>query len=123
MREKNYFLLFVIVIFNSLLQAQITTKLDLRLYTRLQQHHINKANMPLLVKGDMDVIKSLTQKFGGIYKYGYNNISSIEIPEKKAVFNLSVLDIVSKIDHRIFHQFKMWMFNTMVAGREINNSA
>ncbi len=41
--------------------------------------------MPLLVKGDLNEIEALTEKFGGIYKYGYNNISSVEIPEKNLI--------------------------------------
>jgi hypothetical protein len=36
----------------------------------------------LLVKGNADDVRALTERLGGIYKFGYNGISSVEIPEK-----------------------------------------
>ena len=74
--------LFFIALICSAAQAQISTKLDLRLFKRLQQGQIQNKNMPLLVRGDESQIQTLTEKFGGVYKYGYNRISSVEIPEK-----------------------------------------
>ncbi len=79
---RKIYSLFILAILCSLTQAQITTKLDLRLFKRLQQGDIRKQNMPLLVRGDEGQIQTLTEKMGGVYKYGYNNISSVEIPEK-----------------------------------------
>ncbi len=63
-------------------QAIVSSKLDLRLFKRLQQGDIRNQNMPLLVRGNQDLIKELTESLKGIYKYGYNGISSVEIPEK-----------------------------------------
>ncbi len=81
MKRNIYLFLFLTILCSGLSTAQITTKLDLRLWRRLQNGDIRKANMPLLVKGDMNAIEKLTKKFDGLYKYGYNDISSIEIPE------------------------------------------
>jgi len=81
MKLKIYSLFILAILFSST-QAQNSSKLDLRLWKRLQNGDIQKQNMPLLVRGDMAQIKELTERFGGTYKYGYNNISSVEIPEK-----------------------------------------
>jgi len=78
---RKIYALLLLVLACLFTQAQITTKLDLRLFKRLQNGEIKNQNMPLLVRGDEDKIQTLTEKFGGLYKYGYNRISSIEIAE------------------------------------------
>jgi len=85
MKRNFYLILFITVLSSSFSSAQITTKLDLRLWKRLHDGDTRKVNMPLLVKGDMNAIEKLTAKFGGVYKYGYNDISSIEIPEMNLI--------------------------------------
>lgn len=62
--------------------AQSGAKLDLRLWNRLQHGEVRNATMGLLVQGDPLRIKILTEQYGGIYKYSFNNISSVEIPEQ-----------------------------------------
>lgn len=73
-------------------------KLDLRLYKRLREGKIEDKNMPLLVKGDMNKIQTLTEKLGGVYKYGYNNISSVEVPEKN-LLSFSQSEAIEKIEN------------------------
>ncbi|MBK7147891.1 MAG: S8 family peptidase [Bacteroidetes bacterium] len=65
--------------------AQETTKLDLRLYLRLKNGVVRKERMPLLVSGDLNKIKALTEQISGVYKFGYADISSIEIPEEQLI--------------------------------------
>src|ERR1043165_5635314 len=72
-----------------------TSKLDLRLYKRLLSGNIQDKNTPLLVRGNMNTIEALTQKYGGHYKYGYNGISSVSIPEK----NLLAFSREEAIEH------------------------
>ncbi len=82
---RRFYTLFLFIAFTGILQAQTTTKLDLRLYKRLHDGKATKANISLLVRGNMDDIKALVEAYGGTYKYGYNNISSIEVPESKLI--------------------------------------
>jgi subtilisin family serine protease len=79
------------------IQAQIKTTLDLRLWTRLNTEHPSDKNISLLVKGDIDAVKWLTEQFKGNYKYGYRNISSVEIPEKH-LLAFSKSDAIEKIE-------------------------
>lgn len=65
--------------------GQHTTKLDLRLWYRLQHGDVRNTYMPLLVQGDLAVIKQLTEQYGGIYKTGIADISSVEIPEQNLI--------------------------------------
>lgn len=67
------------------LLAQQTTKLDLRLWNRLQKGEVRNGNLPLLVKGNAILIKQLTEQYGGVYKFGYGDVSSVEIPEKNVL--------------------------------------
>ncbi len=61
--------------------SQVATKLDLRLWNRIHQGEINPSNISLLVKGELTAVKHLTEKWGGQYKSGYGQVSSVEIPE------------------------------------------
>jgi subtilisin family serine protease len=65
------------------INAQEATKLDLRMWEKLKKGEVHEKYVPLLVKGDQAKIKQLTLHAGGIYKMGYNNISSVEIPTEK----------------------------------------
>lgn len=65
--------------------AQTTTKLDLRLWNRLQKGEVSNTRLPLLVKGNLTALKQLTEQYGGVYKTGHNDIASVEIPEKNLI--------------------------------------
>lgn len=78
-----HFILLVIC-FNPL-TAQVTTKLDLQTFTRLQKGEVKPGTIHLLVKGDLTRIKQLTELYGGNFKYGYKQIASVEIPEKNVL--------------------------------------
>lgn len=67
------------------LQAQQTSKLDLHLYKRLTESAAPATKQGLLVKGNATEIKLLTEQYSGVYKYGYGQVSSVEIPENKIV--------------------------------------
>src|SRR5687767_11057155 len=82
MNRKIYLIIILLNWCACLTYAQGNSKLDLRLLMRLKSGNVREQNMPLLVRGDMSEIKQLTEKLEGIYKYGYNNISSVEIPER-----------------------------------------
>ncbi len=83
MKRKLYLsILFAVALLSGVHAQKITSKLDLRLWKRLHDGNIREQNMPLLVRGDMNRVREITERFDGVYKYGYNNISSIEIPEK-----------------------------------------
>lgn len=66
---------------NSFAQT-VTTKFDLRFYNHLQHENLTDKLVPLLVKGDEEKIKQLAENLGGKFKYSYNRVSSIEVPEK-----------------------------------------
>ncbi|MCW5908591.1 MAG: S8 family serine peptidase [Chitinophagales bacterium] len=76
---------FLFSCFLSVVLAQQATKLDLRLWLRLQNGDVRNSNMSLLVQGNPAAIKQLTEQYGGIYKTGIDDISSIEIPEKSLI--------------------------------------
>jgi subtilisin family serine protease len=78
-------LLTIVSIFSMELTAQSTTKLDLRLWNRLQKGEVRNVNLPLLVRGKASAVQQLTEQYGGLYKYGYGDISSVEIPEKNVL--------------------------------------
>lgn len=78
--------------------AQELTKLDLKLYTRLKKAEIRNNNFPLLVKGNPIQIKQLTEQVGGVFKYSYADISSVEIPES-ALLDFSASPYVLKIEN------------------------
>jgi subtilisin family serine protease len=78
--------------------SQETTKLDLRLYLRLKNGIIRNEPMPLLVRGNSQQIKELTAHLGGTYKFGYGDISSIEIPEDQ-LLTFSNHEAVEKIEN------------------------
>lgn len=82
MRMSRLFLLLSIsfCISSSVLAQQVSSKLDLRLWNRLQKGEVKQDNFSLLVKGNLNHIKQLTEQLGGFYKWGYGDISSVQIP-------------------------------------------
>ena len=96
MKRKCYSL-FLLLIIGGFVHAQNSSKLSARLFKRLSEGNIHNTNMPLLVRGNMGEVEALTEKFGGHYKYGYNNISSIEIPEKN-LLAFSQNKVIEKIE-------------------------
>src|SRR4051812_3500545 len=88
--------LFILLNFGSL-QAQVRTKLDLRLWIQLNEEKVPEQNISLLVKGDMNKVKALAEHFKGTYKYGYNNISSVDLPAKN-VLAFSKSEWIEKIE-------------------------
>ena len=96
MQRKLYFILMLILPLFSL-QAQLGGKLDMRLQKDLKDGKID-GNVSLLVKGDIAQIKALTEKLGGIYKYGYGTVASVAIPAARVntfAANVSVRKIQS----------------------------
>ncbi len=72
-----------LLLFTGLFANQpVANKLDLRTYKRIQSGKVTDEDISLLVRGDLKKIEALTVKLGGHYKYGYNNISSITLPEE-----------------------------------------
>ncbi|MCX6200464.1 MAG: S8 family serine peptidase [Bacteroidetes bacterium] len=69
---------------NSFAQT-VTTKFDLRFYNQLQHENLSNKLVPLLVKGDEEKIKQLAEGLGGLFKYSYNRVSSIEVPGKNLI--------------------------------------
>lgn len=61
--------------------SQIATKLDLRLWNSIREGESRATTISLLVKGELNAVRQLTEKWGGRYKSGYGQVSSIEIPE------------------------------------------
>ncbi len=60
--------------------AQTASKLDMQLLKKLKQGKVTDGYVSLLVKGDPDKVKALTQKMGGTYKYGFGKVASVSIP-------------------------------------------
>jgi len=85
MSAKNYLTIVLALVSVGWAYAQTNTKIDLRLWNRLHEEQVSKQNISLLVKGDLNKVKALTERVGGIYKYGYANISSLEIPAKNVI--------------------------------------
>ncbi len=79
---RKIYTLFLFIVIAGIASAQTNAKLDLRTYKRLKEGKATEANASLLVKGNVDDIRALAERFGGTYKFGYNNISSVSIPEK-----------------------------------------
>lgn len=83
---------------NSFAQT-VTTKFDLRFYNHLQHENLADKLVPLLVKGDEEKIKQLAEELGGKFKYSYNRVSSIEVPEKN-LMAFSKNEAVEKIENK-----------------------
>jgi subtilisin family serine protease len=79
-----YLLVFACLI-SLTIQAQVSHKLGLQLYQKL--HEPRYANSPqlkkLLVKGEPSVIRGLTERHHGTYKYAAGDISSVAIPYRE----------------------------------------
>lgn len=75
--------LLVIILFFALAGKAQQTKLDLRLWAKLQRGEMKGENIPLLVKGNLTDLRKLTAEVGGKYKTGHGNIASVEIPADK----------------------------------------
>lgn len=84
MAKKFSFLLLLLAV-TLTISAQSSSKLNIHLRMRLAESGQSGKQMALLVKGDLNKIKQLTEKAGGIYKYGYRDIASISIPEKNVL--------------------------------------
>lgn len=78
MRGIRLFICLLITIPFSI-HAQTVSKLDLRLWQTLQQQDRNTA-VPLLVEGEPAIIRALTEKHKGTFKYNNGSISSVELP-------------------------------------------
>ena len=85
MIKKIYLSTFFLAFCITLLQAQTSSKLDLRTFKRLRDGEFRNENMHLLVKGDVTRIKQLAEQYDGRFVYGYKNIASVEIPEKNLI--------------------------------------
>ena len=83
--QLKYRLLFVLLLPLIFTNAQNRSKLDSHLQKQLQQGKVHAGNISLLVKGDLTNIKALTKKLGGIYKYGYDDIASVSIPQQNVM--------------------------------------
>jgi len=62
--------------------AQQSSKLSIDLYLKLKETPIvdyTQKTLPILVKGDLLIIKQLIEKEGGEYKYGVKNIASVQV--------------------------------------------
>lgn len=77
--------------------AQVSSKVDLHLYRQLQEPNLT-GNVSLLVKGDAQKIKTLTEQYGGHYKYSAGSVSSVVIP-KQNVLAFSKNSAVEKIEN------------------------
>lgn len=96
---KNVLALVIIII--SIIQVSIAQdhrKLDMQLYKmmvdpELQQKHIN-----LLVEGDVDAIRIMTENHGGLFRYSVGNIATVKIPVS-AIFNFSESVKVKRIEN------------------------
>ncbi|MES2620300.1 MAG: S8 family serine peptidase [Bacteroidota bacterium] len=82
MNRKLPLMFTLITLCISMTSAQISTKLDLRLWEQMQAGSRNEQKISLLVKGDINKVKELVKRYKGNYKYGYQNISSVEIHSK-----------------------------------------
>jgi subtilisin family serine protease len=95
MHRKHY--LFLALLFSLFsVNAQTGSKLDMHLQNRLKQGKVTDGSVALLVKGDPDKIKALTQKMDGIYKYGFGKVASVSIPTKN-VYEFSCDASIEKI--------------------------
>ncbi|MBL4648953.1 MAG: S8 family peptidase [Aureispira sp.] len=62
--------------------AQLSSKLSIDLYLQLKETPVvdyTEKILPVLVKGDLQIIEQLVEKGGGQYKYGVKNIASVRI--------------------------------------------
>ena len=77
---------FILLIFSLFaVQAQTESKLDMHLLSRLKAGKVTDGTISLLVKGDLEKIKTLTKKMGGVYKYGYGKVASVCIPQNNVI--------------------------------------
>jgi hypothetical protein len=81
----RYFYLLIISILALNVSAQERSKLDLRTFTKLKAGTIEEKTLGLLVQGDATKIEEVTKQLGGIFKYHYGNINSVEIPTENVI--------------------------------------
>jgi hypothetical protein len=81
---KKLFTLFAFLLACLVAISQPVTKFDFYLAQKqaaLEQNSINGSQIiEVLVKGNIEGIKLLTDKSGGFFKYSYGNIAAIRIP-------------------------------------------
>ena len=82
MRKLN--LSFVFAFLSVLVFGQVSHKLGLKLYNRIQQPEYTQSNTlrPLLVQGNPSAIQALVEQYHGVYKYAAGDVSSVAVPYK-----------------------------------------
>lgn len=96
---KNALLL--VIIFTSLIQdidAQDHRKLDMQLYKMMLDPEFQHLHMNLLVEGDVDEIRTLTENQGGLFRYSVGNIATIKIPVS-AIVHFSESTKIKRIEN------------------------
>lgn len=77
-------LLLAFVCVTSMSFGQSNSKMDPYLAIKLENYTLNKSGanlmLPMLIQGNIDVIKQLVMKNGGVFKYSYGNVAAIVIP-------------------------------------------
>ncbi len=77
-------LFFVSIVLSGILSAQSNSKMDYYLASKIEAYQAKKADaeqmLPMLIQGNIGVIKQLVLKSGGVFKYSYGNIAAIVIP-------------------------------------------
>lgn len=77
---KNIFSVFFFLLLFSSIEAQEYKHLDLFTRKKIIDGEYSKTDINLFVKGNLDDIKQAVVKCKGTYKYGYNNVASVNIP-------------------------------------------
>jgi len=93
--------LLVVLIVTSIIQvsdAQDHRKLDMQLYKMMVDPEIQQKQINLLVEGDVDAIRTMTENHGGLFRYSVGNIATIKIPVS-AIINFSESNKINRIEN------------------------
>ena len=97
---KNVKLLIVLAIFicGNWAIGQDRYKLNLKLHLELEEIGATGKNLPVFIKGDLAEIQREVEAVGGIYKYGVEEIASVEIPANQ-VRGLAQAEGIERIEY------------------------
>ncbi|HMT27759.1 MAG TPA: hypothetical protein PKD91_00630, partial [Bacteroidia bacterium] len=77
--------------------AQDLSKLNLQLVRMINDPELQNTQVNLLVQGDIDMIKTLTESHGGLFRYSVGNIATVKIPVY-AILQFSTSDKIKRIE-------------------------
>lgn len=96
MKHLAFISIFFLVIFNSA-SGQDHRKLNMGLYQLMNDSELQQMQINILVQGNINLIKQLTEINNGIFRYSYGDIATVKIPVS-ALQQFSLSNLIKRIE-------------------------